>query len=493
MILKLLLALFSLVFAVQTWKFTHKPNNTSAPPITHQTTPPYVPFKFSLGGSVSGLPDKQSLTLANADQTLKITQNGTFVFPQKIDQGGSFSVYVAGQPPGVQCQIADNLAQKTNVQADIRDLAVVCQPITFELAGRLSGLVNGQSVMLNNNGIETLSLTNNGEFKFTRAVPFGGTYSVSVLQHPKGFQCAINGQSVAAAPIVQAIAPIAVNCEKQFTVFHYLKARAVIDENGYQSSTSFVDNRWYADRHIQPVNLYYNLTTCDNITPQICDPNFAEIAKVAEAADPTGTIPSIMDLEVWDRYRFNPTQKTPNSKSIVENLSESLVAFRQRKPGVLLGMYSGVPQNTYGRIGAADLEGFQKLDQQYQAVADLVDYFAPSLYNYNYDGTSQGDEKWRTAAEFSIKESNMLGPNKPVYPFINPFWDKPTDNNQKIKVELTYEQMKFRLQTLKDLGANGCVLWMSSGMRDLKDPSKPYAIDSTQGWFKAVMDMASKK
>jgi hypothetical protein len=30
-------------------------------------------------------------------------------------------------------------------------------------------------------------------------------------------------------------------------------------------------------------------------------------------------------------------------------------------------------------------------------------------------------------------------------------------------------------------------------MRDLKDPSKPYAIDSTQGWFKAVMDMASKK
>ena len=149
------------------------------------------------------------------------------------------------------------------------------------------------------------------------------------------------------------------------------------------SSTSFVDNRCYADRHIQPANMYYNLTTCDNITPQKCDPNFAEIAKVAKAADPTGTIPSIMDLEVWNRYRFKPTQKTPNSKSIVENLSESLVAFRQRKPGVLLGMYSGVPQNTYGRIGAADLEGFQKLDLQYQAVADLVDYFAPSLYNYN--------------------------------------------------------------------------------------------------------------
>lgn len=175
--------------------------------------------------------------------------------------------------------------------------------------------VSGQSVMLNNNGIETLSLTNNGAFKFTQAVPFGGTYSASVLQHPKGFQCAFNGQSVSAAPIVQAIAPIAVNGEKQFTVFHDLKARAVIDENGYKSSTSFVDNRWYADRHIQPANMYYNLTTCDNITPQKCDPNFAEIAKVAKAADPTGTIPSIMDLEVWDRYRFKPTQKTPNSKT----------------------------------------------------------------------------------------------------------------------------------------------------------------------------------
>lgn len=101
--------------------------------------------------------------------------------------------------------------------------------------------------------------------------------------------------------------------------------------------------------------------------------------------------------------------------------------------------------------------------------------------------------KWRTAVEFSIKESNMLGPNKSIYPFNNPFWDKPIDNNKTIKVEPTYEQMKFRLQTLKDLGANGCALWMSSGMRDLKDPSKPYAIDRTQGWFKAVMDMASKK
>lgn len=493
MILKLLLALFSLVLVVQTWKFNHPLIETVVPPVTHQTTPPIVLLKFSLGGSVSGLPDKQFLTLANADQTLKITQNGTFEFPQKIDQGSSYSVYVASQPPGVQCQIADNAAQKSNVQADIHDLAVVCQPITFELTGILSGLANGQSVELNNSGIETLSLTNNGAFRFTRPIPFGGTYSVSVLHDPKGFQCAISGQSFSADPIVQTIPAIAVNCEKQFTVFHYLKARAFIDEKGYQSTTSYIDNRWFADRNIQPVNLYYNLVSCDNSTPQICQPNFAEIEKVAVAADPTGATPTIMDLEAWDRYRFNPTLKTPNSKSIVENLSESLAAFRQRQPSASLGMYAGVPQNTYGRTTTAELEGFQKLDPQYQRVADLVDYFAPSLYNYNYDGTTQGDERWRMSAEFSLKESNILGPNKPVYPFISPFWDKTIDGNQKIKVELTYQQMKFRLQTLKDLGANGCVLWMSSGTRDPNDSRKPYAIDSTQGWFKAVMEMASKR
>jgi hypothetical protein len=47
--------------------------------------------------------------------------------------------------------------------------------------------------------------------------------------------------------------------------------------------------------------------------------------------------------------------------------------------------------------------------------------------------------------------------------------------------------MMYRLNALKAAGADGCILWISSGQID---PSTGVllVIDATAGWFKAVVD-----
>jgi hypothetical protein len=47
--------------------------------------------------------------------------------------------------------------------------------------------------------------------------------------------------------------------------------------------------------------------------------------------------------------------------------------------------------------------------------------------------------------------------------------------------------MMYRLNALKAAGADGCILWISSGQIDPATGAL-LVIDTTAGWFKAVLD-----
>ena len=55
---------------------------------------------------------------------------------------------------------------------------------------------------------------------------------------------------------------------------------------------------------------------------------------------------------------------------------------------------------------------------------------------------------------------------------------------------LTEAEMRTRLQTLYDLGADGCIVWASSNDRTLD--GKAPVFDRDSGWGKALADFAQE-
>ena len=83
-------------------------------------------------------------------------------------------------------------------------------PDTYTIGGTLSGLGNGLSVTLLNNGGNSLAVNGNGPFTFSTALASGATYAVTVGTQPSGQACTVTNGSgtVGAANVVN----VAVTC-----------------------------------------------------------------------------------------------------------------------------------------------------------------------------------------------------------------------------------------------------------------------------------------
>lgn len=174
-----------------------------------------------------------------------------------------------------------------------------------------------------------------------------------------------------------------------------------------------------------------------------------------------------LDLEGWKRF---DTIKTPL------RMIEAINAFKRTNKVSKVGLYATVPQNTYGYDD--EISRYDKFNKSYASVAAVVDYFSPSLYNYkNTDNT-----EWKKAATYSIEACKKYGyPAKKIVPYVTP---EVIINGTKTM--LSYDEMMFRLQTLYELGADGCLIWTSSSTRDAN--GKRIYVDENAGWLKAVRD-----
>lgn len=176
-----------------------------------------------------------------------------------------------------------------------------------------------------------------------------------------------------------------------------------------------------------------------------------------------------LDLEEWKRF---DTLKTP------QRIIDAIHIFRKTNSKSKIGLYATVPQNTYGY--EENISRYDKWNKAYAAVAAEVDVFSPSLYNYK----NTNNEEWKKAAIYNIDACRKYGyPDKKILPYVT-----PEVTNKGVTTFLTYDEMMFRLQVLYDLGADGCLLWTSSGARDAN--GKKVYIDENEGWFKAVKDFA---
>ncbi|MGA7339780.1 MAG: choice-of-anchor tandem repeat GloVer-containing protein [Terracidiphilus sp.] len=105
---------------------------------------------------------------------------------------------------------------------------------TYTLGGTLAGLSTGQSVSLQDNGGDTLTLSANGVFSFPMSLDAGSAYAVTVHSHTPGIACPVSNGSgtVGSSDVTEIAVSCAAGTEK---ILHSFGANATDGQYSYSS------------------------------------------------------------------------------------------------------------------------------------------------------------------------------------------------------------------------------------------------------------------
>jgi hypothetical protein len=195
--------------------------------------------QFVVAGSVSGLASGQSVVLAKGQDRLTVSVNGIFALPTPIAANGSYDVSIVTQPTSQVCAISN--ATGTRVQSNITNVNVVCSNDSYTISGALAGLPNGERVVLADNVTDSLTLTADGSFGFSKPVPYNGSYSITVVTQPSSATCTVSRGS--SAGVTANVSNVSVGCSaNSYTVSGILSGlssgtQVVLDDNGGDALT----------------------------------------------------------------------------------------------------------------------------------------------------------------------------------------------------------------------------------------------------------------
>src|ERR1700761_6191713 len=166
-----------------------------------------APTTYNVGGTTSGLASGGTVVLQNnGANDLTVAANGSFAFSTALTTGAAYNVTVKTNPAGQTCTVANGTG--TIGTANVTNVTVTCKTNpTYTVGGTASGLASGSTVVLQNNGGNSLSATANGAFTFSTALAPGAAYSVTVSSNPPGQTCAVaNGTGTVGAANVTSVA-----------------------------------------------------------------------------------------------------------------------------------------------------------------------------------------------------------------------------------------------------------------------------------------------
>ena len=159
---------------------------------------------YTLGGLLTGLAAGDTVVLQNnGGDDLPLGADGSFTFNTPVAYGDPYVVTVKTQPtaPSETCTVINSSGKMP--ANDVKDVSVICAVDTFTVGGTLSGLSSGQSIVLQNNGGDDLTLSADGSFTFASPLADATAYTVTILTQPDGQTCTVSNGSgtVAGAPV----------------------------------------------------------------------------------------------------------------------------------------------------------------------------------------------------------------------------------------------------------------------------------------------------
>lgn len=153
---------------------------------------------YSIGGTISGLSGLTGVTLQltgyGGISTELIRSSGAFTYSPSSYIGGDFTtalsapdapyaITVVAQPtlPTQTCAVVNGTGTFAN--ADVTNVQINCTPQGYAVTGNVYGLT-GQGLVLQINGTNNLSVTQNGAVSFPTPVPTRTAYTITVATQP---------------------------------------------------------------------------------------------------------------------------------------------------------------------------------------------------------------------------------------------------------------------------------------------------------------------
>lgn len=172
-----------------------------------------LPNNHTIGGSITGVANGEGVILVDngGDQTT-VTGNGSaslpFTFSTPLASGSTYSVTVFTPPQGKACSVTHGSG--TVAGANITNVAVACSTVTYPVNVSVSGLPLGKSIVLQDNGVDDLTISGNGVTPFQTTLSMGTNYAVSIMTQPLPFNCSVNGS--ASGQISNSAVTVTVDC-----------------------------------------------------------------------------------------------------------------------------------------------------------------------------------------------------------------------------------------------------------------------------------------
>lgn len=177
-------------------------------PSSQQSNNPPPPTTYTVGGAVTGLSGSVVLQ-DNGGDNLTVSASGPFTFATKLNSGAAYKVTVLTQPAGQTCAVTNGTG---TVSANVTNVAVACTNASsgLTIGGTVQGL-SGTGLVLQDNGGDSLPVSQNGTFTFATALAAGAAYKVTVSTQPSSptQSCTVtNGSGTASANVTNVV----VNC-----------------------------------------------------------------------------------------------------------------------------------------------------------------------------------------------------------------------------------------------------------------------------------------
>ena len=223
---------------------------------------------------------KPVLAFVNAQQAWQVVPNSTFdpntgTVSGQVDHFTDFAVIFVSVD-GTGCANSPDPNAYCSPQAcdTVNDKCQNAPPVqtSFLVGGVLSGL-NGGSVVLENNGGDLLTLSQNGNFAFDSAQDDGASYLVTIAQQPNAQFCAVNPITAAGAIAGADIQTLQVVCSPAYNVGGTvvgLGATPVVLQNGNTQVTVTAANPDFVLGFL-PTGSTYNVTVVLQPNGQDCE------------------------------------------------------------------------------------------------------------------------------------------------------------------------------------------------------------------------------
>lgn len=234
-----------------------------------------VATTYTVGGTASGIEVGDELLLQNnSGDDLTVTANGSFTFATSQNYGSTYDVSILTNPTGKTCLMENGSG---TVLSNVTDISVTCSANTYTISGTVSGLAEvGDTVVIQNNGGDDLSISENGEFTFPVAIAYGSTYNVTVFDDPSGKTCSVGHGS---GTVTGNVTDVAIACSAiTYTIGGTMSGlgtgkSAVLQNNGgdnltvsangsFTFATAVSDGSWYeVTINTQPIGQFCTITS----------------------------------------------------------------------------------------------------------------------------------------------------------------------------------------------------------------------------------------